>query len=186
VTTTDDHRAAAGPVVSPKTAGDLVAVLHRAGLLPTRRRREVADRLQGRQHCVTAQELFSELRSTGSGVGLSTVYRTLHALAAAGEVHVFDRDGEAAYRRCSPTHHHHLVCSRCGLVVERTAEEVETWVASVGTVEDFAPEVHRAEIYGVCGACRRSPACPRRPARDHTQCDLPSTGPTSPPTRGTE
>jgi Fe2+ or Zn2+ uptake regulation protein len=41
-------------------------------------------------------------------------------MTAAGEVDILrNADGEATYRRCSTTeHHHHLVCRHCGTAVD--------------------------------------------------------------------
>src|SRR3712207_7403069 len=52
--------------------------------------------------------------------------RALQALAEDGEVDVLrGADGEAVYRRCSPVHHHHLVCRSCGATVEVADAPVE-------------------------------------------------------------
>ena len=63
--------------------------------------------------------LIRIVRRRGEGVGLSTVYRALQALAGADEFDVLRAgDGAALYRRCSSGHHHHLVCRDCGRTVE--------------------------------------------------------------------
>ena len=42
-------------------------------------------------------------------------------------------DGETLYRRCvGESHHHHLVCRRCGAAVEVAGPAVERWAESVG------------------------------------------------------
>src|SRR5690554_1048407 len=70
----------------------------------------------------TAAQVHDELRELGDKVGLATVYRALQAMAESGEVDVIRTpEGEAAYRRCSTGHHHHLVCRRCAATVEISA-----------------------------------------------------------------
>ena len=78
---------------------------------------------------VSAQDLHATLRQGGSGIGLATVYRTLATLAASGEADQLQSpEGEAIYRACSSTgHHHHLICRSCGRAVEIEAREVEAW-----------------------------------------------------------
>ncbi len=86
---------------------------------PTRQRRAVAAALQSFDDFRSAQDIHELLRRGGENVGLSTVYRTLQALADGGEVDMLrTEDGEAVYRRCSARHHHHLVCRTCGRTVE--------------------------------------------------------------------
>ena len=80
------------------------------GVRTTKQRSAVAEMLDASEDFRSAQELHELMRARGQRVGLATVYRTLQALAAAGEVDVILRDdGEAMYRRCSSEHHHHLV-----------------------------------------------------------------------------
>jgi Fur family ferric uptake transcriptional regulator len=127
--------------------------LEAVGLRPTRQRRTVLEALRERDDAVTAQELHAELRDASEGVGLSTVYRTLTALAEAGMLDTFEREGEQAFRLCASGHHHHLVCESCNRVEEIDADEVEAWVESVGSRHGYAVTGHRADIFGRCSAC---------------------------------
>ena len=94
------------------------------------------------------------LSSSGSPVGLATVYRTLQLYADQGDVDVLRReDGEAIYRRCSETHHHHLVCRSCGATVEVEGPAVERWTTSMAAEHGFTDVSHTLEIFGTCAAC---------------------------------
>lgn len=128
--------------------------LREAGLRPTRQRVSVLDSLRDRPDAVTAQDLHAELRGSGDGIGLTTVYRTLTALADAGLLDVFARDGEQAFRRCGVSHHHHLVCETCNKVEELSADEVEDWVHQAADRHGFQVTGHRADIFGICADCR--------------------------------
>ncbi len=76
-------------------------------------------------------------------------------MADAGEVDVLRTDtGEAAYRRCSGTHHHHLVCRECGATVEVEGAAVEAWTRSIAEEHGFADVSHSLEIFGTCPSCR--------------------------------
>src|SRR3954464_13563248 len=86
----------------------------------------------------SAQEVHEILSSSGSSVGLATVYRTLQLYADTGDVDVLRReDGEAIYRRCSETHHHHLVCRSCGATVEVEGPTVERWTTAMAADHRF-------------------------------------------------
>jgi Fur family ferric uptake transcriptional regulator len=125
-----------------------------AGTRPTRQRRAVATALQSCDDFRSAQEIHDLLRRTGENVGLSTVYRTLQALADNGDVDVLrTEDGEAAYRRCSTTHHHHLVCRSCGRTVEVEGPTVERWSSAVAADHGFTDVSHTLEIFGTCPSC---------------------------------
>ncbi|WP_026314106.1 Fur family transcriptional regulator [Actinomadura flavalba] len=102
----------------------------------------------------SAQTLHHRLRTQGSSVGLSTMYRTLQSLAAAGEIDMtYLPGGEAVFRKCRPGHHHHLVCRSCGTTVEVEGPELEDWVARVGTGHGFTETEHTVEIFGKCATC---------------------------------
>jgi Fur family ferric uptake transcriptional regulator len=123
----------------------------------TRQRAAIARALKDASGFRTAQELFDELRKAGERVGLTTIYRTLQSLAERGEVDVLrTEDGEAIYRRCtSENHHHHLVCTSCGLSVEIASADVERWAHQIAATHGFSAMTHTAEIFGLCGDCSR-------------------------------
>jgi Fur family ferric uptake transcriptional regulator len=124
------------------------------GTRPTRQRRAVAAALQGFEDFRSAQHIHDLLRRSGENVGLSTVYRTLQALADGGEVDVLrTEEGEALYRRCSATHHHHLVCRSCGRTVEVEGPTVERWADAVADRHGFSDVSHSLEIFGTCPDC---------------------------------
>ena len=103
----------------------------------------------------------------GDPVGLSTVYRAVQSLADDGELDSLRTDtGEALYRRCSPQHHHHLVCRGCGLTVEVEGPAVERWADRIAGEHGFADVSHTLEIFGTC-ACRGAErgSRPARPSR---------------------
>jgi Fur family ferric uptake transcriptional regulator len=102
----------------------------------------------------SAQELHDELRRRGENIGLTTVYRTLQSMAAAGMVDTLRTDtGESVYRRCSEHHHHHLVCRGCGSTIEVGDHEVEDWAAQVAAKHGFSDVSHTIEIFGTCSQC---------------------------------
>jgi len=120
----------------------------------TRQRRAVSTVLGEIDDFRSAQEIHDLVRHRGEAVGLSTVYRTLQAMADAEEVDVLrSRDGEAMYRRCSSGHHHHLVCRDCGRTVEVEGPTVERWADRVAAEHGFADVSHTLEVFGRCAAC---------------------------------
>jgi Fur family ferric uptake transcriptional regulator len=124
------------------------------GTRPTRQRRAVAAALESVDDFRSAQDIHDLLKRAGENVGLSTVYRTLTALADGGEVDVLrTEDGEALYRRCSGRHHHHLVCRACGSTVEVEGPAVERWADAIAAEHGFTDVSHTLEIFGTCRDC---------------------------------
>ena len=124
-------------------------------LRATRQATAVLQALAARSEFASAQDLHADLRSRGDGVGLTTVYRHLQALADAGSVDVLRTpDGESVYRICgSEKHHHHLVCRSCGRTVEIEGAGVERWASRVAAEAGFVDVDHTVEIFGTCSPC---------------------------------
>jgi Fur family ferric uptake transcriptional regulator len=150
------HTASAGRRPRDGTADDIAVRLRAAGLSPTRRRCQVLEAMDGRRRPVGAHELYVELAGPGHAVGMSTVYRTLSALADAGLLHVFVREGETRYRPCAQGRHYHLVCRRCGDVHEHPASDDGIWLDRITAEVEFEADPRLAEVYGVCGQCLRT------------------------------
>ncbi len=120
----------------------------------TRQRAEVLALLEEIDGFRSPQQLHTALRDRGARVGLTTVYRALQVLVEATEVDTMRLpSGEQLFRRCSPTHHHHLVCRRCNRTVEVAGPAVETWAVAVAAQHGFTEVSHTLEIFGCCADC---------------------------------
>ena len=120
----------------------------------TRQRAAISALLDNVEEFRSAQELHDELRRRGEGIGLTTVYRTLQSMAAAGLLDTLRTDsGESVYRQCSDHHHHHLVCRTCGATVEVEGAAAESWATEVAALHGFSDVSHTIEIFGVCADC---------------------------------
>ncbi|MEV7026627.1 Fur family transcriptional regulator [Kitasatospora sp. NPDC093558] len=144
------RRAADRTAVRP-VAGDIELIGR-----PTPRRTEVLQALAGSEEFVSAQVLYARLVQAGSRVGLSTVYRTLTALAKVGRADVVrDANGERLFRyRPGPDHRHYLICRACGLSLPVDSTAVEAWAEYIAEMSGFDQVHHTVELAGVCPDCR--------------------------------
>lgn len=102
----------------------------------------------------SAQEVYHLMQREGESIGLTTVYRSLQSLVNKKIVDVLRRDdGEAIYRLCGETHHHHLVCKNCGDTIEIEGGAIEKWAKRVAEEYGFREVGHTAEIFGLCKKC---------------------------------
>jgi len=98
-------------------------------------------------------------------IGLTSVYRTLDVLTSKGLVYKFDfGDGRARYELSEgsrgPRHHHHMVCTVCGCVIDYT-DFIDEELALLEKAEkglsrkyDFEITNHLIQFYGLCSRCR--------------------------------
>src|ERR1700712_841288 len=120
----------------------------------TWQREAVRAALDSQMGFVSAQNLHSKLRVSGSHIGLATVYRALGDLASEGEADLLQSpEGESLYRACSTGHHHHLICRSCGLAVEIEADDVEEWAKKAASLHGFSQAEHVVDVLGYCSSC---------------------------------
>ena len=120
----------------------------------TRHRDEVGALLRETTEFLSAQRVYALLRERGNPIGLTTVYRILQSFADEGSADtVRTSTGEQAYRHCSRTHHHHLMCRSCARAVEVEGPAIETWAAAVAADHGFRDVNHSVEIFGTCRGC---------------------------------
>jgi Fur family ferric uptake transcriptional regulator len=121
----------------------------------TRQFQAVLDALAESEHFRSAQDIHAGMRARGDGIGLATVYRALQSLVDSGRADVLrSSGGEAVYRDCSQTHHHHLVCRGCGRTIEVQGPTVERWADQMAAKHGYADVSHTLELFGTCPACR--------------------------------
>ncbi|WP_240797851.1 Fur family transcriptional regulator [Streptomyces sp. F001] len=149
--------------------GDATAAPSSVPWRPTRQRKAVLSALHDCAGFTSAQELHEALEADGIPIGLTTVYRALHALDRSGQVDVVrEKSGERLYRpRPADGHRHYLVCRDCGLSTAVDADAVERWAEDVAGTMGFAEVEHTVELTGVCDRCRVTPAV-RSSAEQHS------------------
>jgi Fur family transcriptional regulator, ferric uptake regulator len=107
------------------------------------------------QH-LSAEELYVRVKKNHPGIGYATVYRTLKLLADAGlaDERRFE-DGFTRYEYKSPnSHHDHLICTKCGAIIEFENERIEELQQDVARKNRFLVQSHKLELYGLCAECQ--------------------------------
>ena len=105
----------------------------------------------------TADELLALSRKADPRVSRATVYRTLAALESSGFVEGLDTgDGGRRFEHVlGHEHHDHMVCTRCGAIVEFHDPEIEARQEQAAKKLGFSVERHSLRLYGCCRACRQ-------------------------------
>jgi Fur family ferric uptake transcriptional regulator len=124
--------------------------------LPVTRPRDViAELVIGSDGHESAGTIAAQLKARGERVGTATIYRTLDLLVQSGLVRAneFGEGFRRFERAAGKEHHEHLVCTRCGRVVEFTNERLERMLPVIADEHGFRHERHRVEIFGTCRQC---------------------------------
>ena len=143
-----------------------LTALERAGYRLTDARRAVALLIAERVGHFSAADLVAEARVRRLGIGRATIFRTLDVLSELAVVERIDLpSGEHAYVGCAASHHHHVICSRCGRTADIEDAGLKSVVREVARQTGFRVDEHRLELFGLCAACQADAPVPiSRPA----------------------
>ncbi len=126
--------------------------LKRAGLKVTLPRMKILEILESsdKRH-LSAEDIYRVLLDTGEEIGLATIYRVLTQFEGAGLVirHHFET-GQAVFELERGKHHDHLICVKCGKIVEFVDEFIEAKQKEIAEKNGFRISDHSLIIYGIC------------------------------------
>ena len=132
----------------------------------TTQREQVAEALFAAGGHLSVEDVEQQLRGRDLHVGKATIYRTLDLLADSGMI--IERDFGEGFRRYERVpghpHHEHLICLRCGKVVEFQNDRLERMKSLIADEYGFRHSHHRLEIYGVCRECQQRAGGARPPS----------------------
>jgi Fur family ferric uptake transcriptional regulator len=121
-------------------------------------RRALIELLAEAGHPVSIADIAEAL----PGLPRSSAYRHLVDLQAAGVVRRIAATDEFARFELDEhltEHHHHLICTACGLVIDVTPtpafeRAVSRQLAELAADNGFEPASHLVDVLGTCAACR--------------------------------
>lgn len=128
-------------------------------------RQEILKVLNQTEEHLSAEEIYLRVHKVYPSVGLTTVYRTLEVLADMGLVFRLEfGDGKARYELVEgpkgKLHHHHLVCTDCGRVIDYTdfiseeKELLDKTEKALSSRHNFKILNHQIHFYGLCNKCK--------------------------------
>jgi Fur family ferric uptake transcriptional regulator len=126
--------------------------IKKAGLKVTLPRMKILEILEssGQRH-MSAEDIYKMMLESNEEIGLATIYRVLTQFEAAGLVvrHHFE-SGQAVFEINEGEHHDHLVCVKCGKVVEFMDETIERRQKEIARQNGFTLTDHNMILYGEC------------------------------------
>jgi Fur family ferric uptake transcriptional regulator len=131
--------------------------LRRNGKLYSKQREQILDIFLKTEKHPTINDLYDLVRKKHPQIGLATVYRTMRVICDAGLARETDFGGgirrfEHKYKH---QHHHHLVCLKCGNIIEITSGKIEEIQRQLAKKHGFTIVRDTMEIFGNCRTCKR-------------------------------
>ena len=138
---------------------DNIAKLKEAGLKVTHSRCKILELFQkSPDEHYTADKLKDILTENGETIGLATVYRVLTQLEMADLIQKNNfHENHSAYE-LKKSHHDHLICTRCGNIIEFVNEDLEKLQEHISKKYNFSLESHVMTLFGNCN----KPGCKGR------------------------
>jgi len=129
-------------------------------------REAILDLLSKTTEHLSAEEIYMAVHKTYPAIGLTTIYRTLELLVEMDFILKFDfGDKRARYELAEGfqgrQHHHHLLCTDCGKIIDYTdfAEEEKELLDQTekGLSKKFNFKItnHLIQFYGLCNKCQK-------------------------------
>lgn len=106
------------------------------------------------------QRLTLDEIAAGAGVGRTTAYRLMEALAAQDQAHKYQTaEGACGYQYMADpaacARHAHMVCTACAELMHLDCGEVRSLAAHLRDEHGFALDEKRTVLYGLCADCVR-------------------------------
>jgi Fur family ferric uptake transcriptional regulator len=115
----------------------------------------VLDVLDKTDYHISAEEIFKEVKSAYTYANISTVYRTLELLKRLGLITEIDMgDGCVRYHLLEKGHHHHLICNKCGKVVDLPESFLQELKEKLADNYNFEADIKHMAVFGICSDCR--------------------------------
>jgi Fur family ferric uptake transcriptional regulator len=136
----------------------LALAIEEKGLRHSRQREAIARTFFAMGGHVPVDSLAARVRQEAPHISVATVYRTMKLLAEFGLAVPRDfGDGRARYEAAHHRHgnsHDHLICTRCGAIVEFESHRVEELQLRLARRHGFEVQRRHVELYGLCAGCR--------------------------------
>jgi Fe2+ or Zn2+ uptake regulation protein len=128
--------------------------LREHSLKVTQARLGILDVLTHAKKPISINELSLRLQH----IDLATLYRTVETLKDLGIVTQVDfHHGHAHYELATRRHHHHLICQKCGKVVDLSKCDTSGLERQALKIGGFAKiNSHSLEFFGICNACKKT------------------------------
>lgn len=120
----------------------------------TRQREAVLTVIQEAEKHLTAQEIYDRVRQRLPGIAYATVYNALAYLSQTDQVQaVHVGSGATLYDR-NLERHDHLVCRRCGKVLDYCVPDLDRALEQVTQATGFRAQKVELTVIGLCPECQ--------------------------------
>ena len=135
---------------------DIIGKLSEQGYRLTPQRMLILSAIENSDNHISAEEIYAQVVAQYPRVNISTVYRTLELLKQLGLVTETDLgEGKVRYHPAEKGHHHHLVCTECGAIIDLDESLLSPLKSALLREYKFSADLRHLAIFGRCANCSK-------------------------------
>ena len=135
---------------------NIISKLHEQGYRLTPQRMMILSAIENSDNHISAEEIYAQVMAKYPYVNISTVYRTLELLKRLGLVTETDLgEGRVRYHPADKGHHHHLVCTECGAIIDLDESTLSPLKSALLREYKFVADLRHLAILGRCVKCSK-------------------------------
>ncbi len=131
------------------------ALCRERGLPLTVQRRDILKAVLERDDHPSADQIYETVREHIPGLSRTTVYRVLDMLVELDVIRRLQHAGSGARFDGKIQRHHHLVCRKCGCIIDIETSSLDGLRVPAGERQGFEIEDYSVHFVGLCQECRR-------------------------------
>lgn len=135
---------------------EVMAKLKEKGYRITAQRRVIVEKIVQTAGLLTVAEVWNLVRDEYSDIGLDTIYRNINVLTEIGVLTPITGVGNDStrYELVHATHHHHVVCIKCGQAVCIDYCPINQEFIDMLRLKGYELIRHNVELLGICTECK--------------------------------
>lgn len=141
-----------GPVDRLK---QMVTRLKKLGHRMTPQRLAILEILAGNKEHPSAEMIYKQVKEGFPTMSPATVYKNIFLLKEIGEaLELGFADGSNRYDGNKPYPHPHLICLKCGSIVDPDVSSFQELTRQIAEKTGYKITTHRLDFFGVCPMCQ--------------------------------
>jgi Fur family ferric uptake transcriptional regulator len=135
---------------------EFISTIKNSKLKNTKQRMQILETLFENDGHTNVDDIYHLVKKKNPKIGYATVHRTLSLLNKLGIVEATKIGNQKTLyeHKYAHNHHDHIVCTKCGKIIEVASEELEKLQNQIAKKNKFKILDHKLIIYGLCEKCK--------------------------------
>ncbi|MFA6618055.1 MAG: Fur family transcriptional regulator [Candidatus Neomarinimicrobiota bacterium] len=101
------------------------------------------------------EDIILKMSEAKNPISRATVYRSIKKIEEAGLIKYIRISNDEKVYEIQTEHHDHMICEKCGNIIEFHNEELEILQNAICRSFAFTPHHHTMKIFGLCEKCKK-------------------------------